>query len=185
MASLFTHAFAGAVIGQAGKPDWRKDWRYWTVVAVYSMLPDIDSIGFHMGVPYGALWGHRGLTHSLLFAFMLATLAAMWLDGRFHWQWKMATLFFLVMASHGVLDAMTNGGLGVAFFSPVDRQRYFFPWRPILVSPIGLRGFFTTRGLRIMSSEILWIWCPAILLAASIHAVRSLIENPLRDEEEA
>ena len=117
MASLFTHAIAGAVIGQAGKPAWRKDWRFWSVVIVFSLLPDIDSIGFHLGVPYGAFWGHRGMTHSLLFALVLATLAAMWLDGRFHRQWEMAILFFLVMASHGVLDAMTNGGLGVAFFA--------------------------------------------------------------------
>src|SRR5215831_7502105 len=42
---------------------------------------------------------------------------------------------FLATASHGVLDAMTNGGLGVAFFSPFDTTRYFLPWRPIRVSP--------------------------------------------------
>lgn len=172
MASLFTHAIVGTAIGQAGKPAWRKDWRFWSVVVAFSLLPDIDSIGFHLGVPYGALWGHRGMTHSLLFALMLATLAAMWLDGRFHRQWEMAILFFLVMASHGVLDAMTNGGLGVAFFSPLDTQRYFFPWRPILVSPIGVRGFFSARGLRILGNEALWTWCPALILFALIKLLQ-------------
>ena len=172
MASLFTHAIAGAVIGQAGKPAWRKDWRFWSVVVAFSLLPDIDSIGFHLGVPYGALWGHRGMTHSLLFAFVLATLAAMWLDGRFHRQWEMAILFFVAMASHGVLDAMTNGGLGVAFFSPLDTQRYFLPWRPILVSPIGVRGFFSPRGLKILGNEALWIWCPALILFALIKLLQ-------------
>src|SRR5260221_12643556 len=165
MASLFTHAFVGAALGQAGDRDLRKDWRFWCAASACSILPDIDSIGFHMGVPYGALWGHRGLTHSLLFAFILAPFAAMWLDGRFHRQWEMAILFFLVMASHGVLDAMTNGGLGVAFFSPLDTQRYFFPWRPILVSPIGLGSFFSARGLRILGNEGLWIWGPALVLS--------------------
>jgi len=189
MASLFTHAFAGAMIGQAGKPAWRKDWRFWPVVIAYSILPDIDSIGFHMGVPYGALWGHRGLTHSLLFAFILATFAAMWLDGRFHRQWKIVILYLVVMASHGVLDAMTNGGLGVAFFSPLDTQRYFFPWRPILVSPIGLGGFFSARGLRIMSSEILWIWCPALVLFALIKLLQRqpplpAEDSPLRNKQD-
>ena len=189
MASLFTHAFAGAMIGQAGKPAWRKNWRFWPVVIAYSILPDIDSIGFHMGVPYGALWGHRGLTHSLIFAFILAAFAAMWLDGRFHRQWEMVILFFVVMASHGVLDAMTNGGLGVAFFSPLDTQRYFFPWRPILVSPIGLGGFFSARGLRILGNEMLWIWCPALILFALIKLLQRqpplpAEDSPLRNEQD-
>src|SRR6267378_8050335 len=43
--------------------------------------------------------------------------------------------FFLATASHGLLDAMTNGGLGVAFFAPFCDTRYFLPWQPIVVSP--------------------------------------------------
>jgi inner membrane protein len=53
-----------------------------------------------------------------------------------------------VKASHGILDAMTDGGLGVAFFSPFDDTRCFFPFRPIKVSPIGL-SFFSC-GLDVM-----------------------------------
>src|SRR5579872_845956 len=49
--------------------------------------------------------------------------------------------FFVVTASHGVLDAMTDGGLGIAFFAPFDNTRYFFPFRPIKVSPIGFSFF--------------------------------------------
>lgn len=33
---------------------------------------------------------------------------------------------------------LTDGGLGVAFFSPFDNKRYFLPWRPIRVSPISV-----------------------------------------------
>jgi len=51
------------------------------------------------------------------------------------WLWL---YFFLATASRGILDAMTNVGLGVAFFSPFNDIRYFFPWYPILVSPISL-----------------------------------------------
>lgn len=72
MASLFTHAFVGTALGQAGISDWRKDWRFWCLIIVCSILPDIDSIGFLMGVPYGNLWGHRGMTHSLVFSAVLA-----------------------------------------------------------------------------------------------------------------
>ena len=175
MASLFTHAVVGAAIGHATKPAWHKDWRYWPVVIACSMLPDIDSIGFHLGVPYGALWGHRGMTHSLLFAFIVATFAAMALDGRFHWQGRLVIVFFLAMVSHDVLDAMTNGGLGVAFFSPFSTQRYFFPWRPILVSPIGPGRFFSARGLRIIGNEIVWVWCPTLVLLALIKLLQPRI----------
>jgi inner membrane protein len=61
---------------------------------------------------------------------------------------------------------MTDGGLGVAFFAPFDNTRYFLPWTPIRVSPIGLGRFFTARGLAVLASELLWIWLPATLLAA-------------------
>jgi len=72
MASLFTHALVGSALGQASLREWRKDWRFWSLVVTCSILPDVDSIGFHAGIPYGALWGHRGMTHSLLFAAVLA-----------------------------------------------------------------------------------------------------------------
>src|SRR5689334_7630400 len=139
MATLFTHALAGAALGQMAGRDWRKDWRFWGLTTVCSILPDIDSIGFHAGVPYGALWGHRGMTHSLLFAALLAVCLTARFREPFSPPWKLAALLFMVTASHGVLDAMTDGGLGIAFFSPFNPDRYFFSWRPIHVSPIGIR----------------------------------------------
>jgi len=38
-----------------------------------SVMPDLDVIGFRFGIRYGDFWGHRGFTHSLLFAALLAT----------------------------------------------------------------------------------------------------------------
>jgi membrane-bound metal-dependent hydrolase YbcI (DUF457 family) len=81
--------------------------------------------------------------------------------------------FFLATASHGVLDAFTNGGLGVAFFAPFHNARYFFPVTPIEVSPISVRAFFTARGARVMASELIWIWLPAIGFAAATLWLRS------------
>jgi len=80
--------------------------------------------------------------------------------------------FFLVTASHGFFDAMTDGGLGVAFFAPFDNRRFFLPWTPIRVSPIGLTRFFTSRGLAVLQSEILWIWLPAIMLSVAAFLLR-------------
>jgi inner membrane protein len=65
-------------------------------------------------------------------------------------------LLFLLIASHGILDGFTNGGLGVAYFAPFDNQRYFFPWQPIEVSPIGL-SFMSIDGLWTLASEVLWV----------------------------
>jgi len=61
---------------------------------------------------------------------------------------------------------MTDGGLGVAFFSPFNNDRYFLTWRPIRVSPIGIGRFFSDRGLAVLQSELLWIWLPSAVLAA-------------------
>jgi inner membrane protein len=71
------------------------------------------------------------------------------------------------------LDAFTNGGLGVAFFSPFNRDRYFFPWRPILVSPISLGRFFSRQGYLVLKNEMVWIWLPASLFALIVLTMRA------------
>ena len=113
MASVFSHAVAALGIGacfyRPGTPK-----RVWVIGALCSVLPDLDVIGFRFGIRYGDFWGHRGFTHSLLFAALLATAAA--LIGFREGETGLGHLslwiyFFLATASHGVLDAMTDGGL--------------------------------------------------------------------------
>jgi inner membrane protein len=79
---------------------------------------------------------------------------------------------FAAMASHGVLDAMTNGGQGIAFLAPFSAARWHFPWQPILVSPIGVGAFFSRYGLRVLRNELLSVWLPAALLALVAHVAR-------------
>jgi inner membrane protein len=62
-------------------------------------------------------------------------------------------------------DGMTDGGRGVALLAPYSNERYFLPWTPIEVSPLGVRAFFSQRGLTVMKSEMLWVWLPAVTLA--------------------
>jgi inner membrane protein len=174
MASAFSHAVAALSIGTCFyRPQIPK--RVWIVGAVCSVVPDLDVIGFRFGIRYGDFWGHRGFTHSLVFAGLLPGAVAVGVFrrgaagiGRF----PLFAYLFLATASHGVLDAMTNGGLGVAFFSPFNNRRYFLPWRPILVSPIAVTRFFGPRGYAILRSELLWIWLPAMLFAALVLALR-------------
>ncbi|HEY2774886.1 MAG TPA: metal-dependent hydrolase [Candidatus Binatia bacterium] len=162
MASVFSHAVAACAIGQAAPDHQRSDWRFWYLAVLCAVFPDIDVAGFAFGVRYDSLWGHRGITHSLLFAGVAGALAAARLRPRWNKDGlTLAAILIVVAASHGVLDAFTNGGLGVAFFSPFDRTRYFFPWTPIEVSPIGV-AFFSLRGLEVLKNEIAWIWMPSL-----------------------
>lgn len=174
MASVLSHAVASLGIGACFyRP--RTPKRVWVVGAFCSVIPDVDVIGFRFGIHYGDFWGHRGFTHSLLFAGLLAS-AVVLLAFRQGIpdlsRFALWTYFFLATASHGFLDAMTDGGLGLAFFSPFNNARYFLPWRPIRVSPIGISRFFSHRGLAVLQSELLWIWLPAVLLIASAYLIR-------------
>jgi inner membrane protein len=174
MASVFSHAVAALGIGacfyRAGTPK-----RVWVAGAACSVIPDLDVIGFRFGIRYGDFWGHRGFTHSLVFAALLAT-AVTFIGFRrglpSFGRLPLWSYLFLATASHGFLDAMTDGGLGVAFFSPFGNQRYFFPWTPILVSPLGLGPFFSHRGLEVLQSELLWIWLPAAVLLIAAWSFR-------------
>jgi len=140
-----------------------------------SILPDVDSFGFWAGVPYRDLFGHRGFTHSLFFAALVAA-AASCFARHVGASWRFTFLFvFVSAASHGLLDALTTGGLGVAFFSPFSNRRYFLPWRVIVVSPIGVGAFLSSWGLRVLRSELIWVWLPCAMFAGAGRAFRALL----------
>ncbi len=168
MATILSHAIAATALGFACGPRLPKRAIFYG--AVCSMVPDLDVLGFGLGIKYGDPLGHRGFTHSLFFA---AVFAALVLLALFHKpadraRWPAVWLYlFLATTSHGLLDAMTDGGLGVAFFAPFDNARFFLPWQPIAVSPIGAR-FFSAHGASVVVSEIVWVWLPsaALVLAA-------------------
>jgi inner membrane protein len=175
MASAFTHSFVALAAGKMVFPE-RMPARFWTLSVVCALLPDVDVIGYFLGIRYGNILGHRGFTHSLLFALVIAvlvTVTAFPAIQRFskHW-WLLMGCFFVSIASHGVLDAMTNGGYGIAFFSPFSDVRYFLPWRPIEVAPIAVRGFFSRWGWDVLMSELRVVWIPVITLLIIVTLVR-------------
>jgi inner membrane protein len=143
----------------------------WLSGALLSVLPDLDVIGFRVGIQYGDLLGHRGLSHSLAVAAVLAGLVTLgWYRNGAGPLSRRAVWVFLALAtaSHGLLDALTDGGLGIAFFSPFDTTRYFWPLRPIAVAPIGLAGLFRPGMSRVIETELLWIWCPSLALSLAV-----------------
>lgn len=143
------------------------------------MGPDLDVVGFWLGIPYEHMLGHRGLTHSLPFAAVLSGLVVM--AGFSGPEWvrfrpQLLSYFFLATASHGVFDAMTAGGLGVAFFAPFEPTRYFFPFRPIPVFPLEVDGlinvFLTASAYTHLAKECIWIGIPCLLLWLAARLVR-------------
>jgi inner membrane protein len=147
---------------------------FWTMAAGLPMMPDLDVLAFRFGIPYEAFWGHRGFTHSLLFALLVAVPAAVLTYRRLRIPFAdWCGFLFLAVASHGLLDALTNGGLGIAFFAPFNDRRFFFPWQPIEVSPIGM-SFFSARGWDTLRSELLWVWVPTAAMLALVEVGRRL-----------
>jgi inner membrane protein len=175
MASAFSHAIVALAMGKAFHNKELR-WRELFLGALCSVVPDFDVIGLYVGIQYGDLWGHRGVTHSIMFAALLAaSLVAVWYRGKdMFGMMGLFLYFFLCTLSHGVPDAMTNGGLGVAFFSPFDTTRYFFPVRPVLVSPIGVSEFFGEYGVRILASEAIWIWLPSGVVFLMLRVAQRL-----------
>jgi inner membrane protein len=111
--------------------------------AVASIVPDLDVIALRFGVSYASEFGHRGFSHSLLFAVLVALVGAgAWRQFQTSY-WRACCFLFIATASHGVLDAFTNGGFGVAFLWPWSHQRFFFGPQVLEVSPLTLSRFLS------------------------------------------
>ena len=179
--------------------------RSWILAAVLwsllSLAPDADVIGFSFGVAYEDEWGHRGATHS--FAFSLALGVTIGVVARLFGLLaiRTATAATLVLATHPLLDTLTDGGLGCALLWPFDLTRYFAPWTPIPVAPIGL-DFLSPAGLLVASVELIlflplfWfglarrlplfvLWLVLVWLTGSADPIRErLVGFVLRDDTE-
>jgi len=140
--------------------------------AIASVIPDMDVAGFSFGVSYGSPFGHRGFSHSPLFALAFALLGATAARALRANAATVAWFLLIAMASHGVLDAFTNGGLGIAFLWPWIDDRYFAPVQMIAVSPIGLSRFLSARGVDVLVSELQWVWLPFTLFGMAIAVAR-------------
>jgi len=171
MASIITHAVIPLSLRLGiGSRNISKKLLFYSCVA--SIVPDVDVIAFKIGIAYSSEFGHRGFTHSIAFAFFIGFLGLGF--NKYLSCTKVAGFLTLTFAtlSHSVLDAMTNGGLGVAFFWPLTDERYFLPWRPIQVSPIGISYFIGERGIIVLQSEFIWIWLPALFCGGLLLLTR-------------
>ena len=147
MASI-GHVFIGMAGARLSREQQRTVWSPLTAGVIWSglsLLPDADVIGFRLGVRYADTWGHRGATHSVAFAFGVAVLV--WIVARLAKLPALRTslIALAVVVSHPILDTFTDGGLGCALLWPFSDERFFAPWTPIPVAPIG-RAFLSGEG---------------------------------------
>jgi inner membrane protein len=175
MPSIISHTVVAVAAGIAFAPRNIPN-HFWSLSVVCSMIPDADVIGFSLGIPYHHILGHRGFFHSPFFGLLMSIfiVTVFFRDIEiFSRDWFLYFIFFfLLSASHGILDAFTNGGLGIALLSPFDNTRYFSQWTPIMVSPIGMKAFFSQWGLRVIKSEFLWVWLPSFLIVVVSTVIR-------------
>ena len=192
MASAFTHAFAVLPLAALASGTLGRT-RLLVLLVAVSILPDLDVLAFAVGIPYDHPLGHRGATHSIVFAMAVGACAVLALGrkptrdraGRL----RLFAAVTLACASHGVLDAMTDAGLGVGFALPFSEQRFFFPWRPIATSPIDPTAFFSRRGLEILASEFAAVWIPVTIawvgVTLSRRGVLRKAPEPVQAQEES
>jgi inner membrane protein len=162
MASL-GHFAVGMAAARVSSDGHRPSWRSMAAWSAVSMLPDADVVAVAFGVAYEDAWGHRGATHSLAFAALIGGAAALTAPRFGLRRLKTWVLASLVAASHPLLDTMTDGGLGCALFWPFDLTRYFAPWRPIPVSPLGL-AFLSPSGAVVAAVETI-LFSPLLVYA--------------------
>lgn len=106
------------------------------------VLPDADAV-MHFWVKYGHALGHRGVSHSILFA-LVFSIGLAWLLQRLGYAertrqalGRMTLVFSLLMISHGITDTMTTGGKSPSLLWPIKSEGVWSPKRFIPVSPMG------------------------------------------------
>ena len=121
MATIITHplvpAVAAYLIGRDKIPT-----KLIVAAGVASVVGDLDVIGLRFGISYGDQFGHRGFTHSIFFSALIGLLATLFHKRLAADKWTTFLLVFIGACSHGVLDAMTDGGRGIAFFWPFSAE---------------------------------------------------------------
>lgn len=167
MASAFGHALSAVAFGSLLNKEIKSP-KFWILGIVCAVLPDLDVLAFKFNIEYGHMFGHRGFTHSIFFAFFFSLIVVgLFYKRKALTRKKFTALwlyFFICVLSHALLDALTTGGKGVALLAPFTDERYFLPWRVIRVSPMSISRFFTDRAFAILASEAFWIGIPSIII---------------------
>lgn len=151
-------------------------WRLFIAASIAAAAPDVDGVVAHFWhTSPMSIWSHRGATHSLAVALVAGLLAAF-----FHRQLRASRLMAGViitaaMASHGLLDMMTDAGRPVAYLWPLSSVRLFADWRPIHSGgPVHL-ATLGSLGIARLGNDFWQLIVPMFALALVIRGGRRLI----------
>jgi len=170
VASAITHFIVGAAIAlpalesRALRPVLAR-WALPVTAGLWAAAPDLDTwLMFGLDIPRGSIFSHRGLFHAPFFLISAATALAALVAGKYGDRavtW-LALMWAASALTHPLLDMLTNGGSGIMLLFPLATSRFFFPWRPIRVSPLTIARFFDRAG------PILWSELPFCAVAGAI-----------------
>jgi inner membrane protein len=148
------------------------------VFAALAELPDADIFAVALGAPDAGACGHRGASHSFMFALFIGALGAM-AARRYGWPvMRTAVAATLAVASHGLLDACGEGGRGIPLLWPLSEARFMSPWRVLPDAPRGLK-LFTRPGLVDLAIEfVIFFPLTAFALWAPRRARRPAPASP-------
>ena len=162
MATIVTHLIVGSSIAlpfchPSTTASSVRPWAFVVSAGLLSVFPDLDVAYMHW-VPYNAFLGHRGFWHSPFVGALISAMLAVFVgvlvrNISSRAVLLLAAIWTVAYASHPLLDALTDGGLGVMMFFPFSTERFFFTWRPIHVALIGISGAWRSF-LSVFPSEL-------------------------------
>ncbi len=131
--------------------------------SLLAMLPDADVFITQLGSHDSIVAGHRGASHSLLMAAILAIATGL-LARRYGWNGlRTMVAVMLAIGSHGLLDALGDGGRAIPLFWPLSDHRFRAPWQFLPDAPRGLE-FISWHGFLDAVLEFVY-FLPVTLLA--------------------
>ncbi len=181
MPSLLGHAVAGLAITSAFHRE-KLPRRTWALAAVCAMAPDLDWFVGFLHVHRGHAFNHRGAAHSLFAALLIATVVFFLGFRRDQRRWGVGLCLAVAAVSHGLLDACTSGGVGVALFMPFSDTRWACVWQPGWVAPLPMGHEHVHTFLASLWSEAFWIGLPALLMASWGRLIRRVSLRPALSE---
>lgn len=171
MPSLFGHAVAGLAITAVCHGD-KLPRRTWSLAAFCAMAPDLDWFVSLGNIHRGHVLNHRGAAHSLFAAFLIAAVVFLLAFRKGQRRGDVWLCLTVAALSHGLLDACTAGGVGVALFMPFSKTRWACLWQPGHVAPLPLCREHTYTFLASLLDEARWIGIPALVVAGCSRLVR-------------
>ncbi len=156
----FGHLAVGMLTGQlhgAGAAHRPKRQRYIAIAlfAAVSVLPDADLILVACGVHDSGAIGHRGASHSLFTALFVGAVCGLLARTLKLPPLRTALAIAVAMGSHGLLDAVGEGGRGIPLLWPLSDHRFMSPWRVLPDAP-RIEDYLCRHGITSLAVEFLY-----------------------------